>query len=96
MVNTANQADYKKGFEISNHSFLNAIMAGLQKNISSISRDLELVPSGKSVNGRRITLRLSGQIIAKDENELGNIDTGVRQFIDSIRNPANFISLIDK
>lgn len=95
MGNIENQVDYKDGFDTSNHTFLNAISNGLIKEIVNISPDLELVPSGKSVNGSKISLTLSCQVIVSNADELQNIDTKVRQFIDSIRNPANFTSLID-
>lgn len=96
MGSTASQVNYKDGFETSNHTFMNAIVSGLQKRISEVSPDLELVPSGKQVSGNKITLTLSGQIIVSTGDDLDNVDTKVRQFMDSIRNPSNFISLIDE
>jgi hypothetical protein len=93
--NIENLVNYKDGFDTSNHSFLNTISNGLIGKIADISPELELVPSGKSVSGPKINLTLSGQIIVNNTDELHDIDTKVRQFMDSIRNPANFIPLID-
>lgn len=95
MANTENRTDYKDGFEISNHAFVNAINAGISKKIREVS-GLELVPSGKQVNGKNITITLSGQVVLGGSEELNQVDTKIRQFMDSIRNPSNFISLIEQ
>lgn len=95
MGSIENLVNYKDGFETSNHSFLNAISTGLINEIVSISPELELIPSNKSVNGSKISLKLSAQVVVNSTDELHDVDAKIRQFMDSIRNPANFISLIN-
>ena len=82
------------GFDISNHTFVNQLMDGLQQEITEIVPNLTVIPMGKEASKGKISVMLKGQIIIEDADSMSSVDDKIRQLMDSLKNPANLLSLL--
>lgn len=83
-------------FEISNHSFVNQLIAGLQGRVSQTAPGLKVIPVGKTSSQGKIELTLMGQVTLEDTDSVESATEKTRQLMDSLKNPANLLSLLDK
>ena len=82
-------------FDISNHTFLNQIIGGLQNRMSRISPDLVINPAGKTSSLGKIKLTLTGQVVLENREDIDDTSDKTRQLMDSLKNPSNLLSLLD-
>ena len=98
VANTENPYNQVKAvsnnFEISNHAFVNQLVAGLQKKIGIAVPGLTVGSSAKEATKGKISMIVTGQIIVDDSESLSDVDERVRQVMNSIKNPADLISMI--
>lgn len=82
-------------FEVSNHTFINQLMSGLQARITETVPDLKLRPTGKKASKGQITLTMVGQVtIDPIAGDIDSVDDKIRQLMDSLKNPTNLIEMI--
>lgn len=81
----------RKGFDTSNHTFLSKIAAAVAEKIKA-DTGLEVILTGKEVNGDTIKAALIGQ--SSDPEENGDIEERVRKTMQSLRNPAALTDLL--
>lgn len=84
------------GFDVSNHTFVNQIMNGLQQEITETVPDLTIIPMDKKASKGKISVTLKGQIILEDVADINSVDDKVRQLMNSLKNPSNLLSLLKK
>lgn len=82
------------GFGISNHTFINKIAAGIQQKLQQEVPGLALRMGGKSENGTKIKIMLTGSIATADADQHEEVVTKVRQTIDDLKNPSDLLSLV--
>lgn len=83
-------------FEISNHTFLNQIISGLQERVSETAPGLRISPVGKKNSQGTIELTLVGQVTLEDADSVETATDKTKQLMDSLRNPSNLLSLLGK
>lgn len=98
MASTARVSDQVKSignnFEISNHTFVNQLIAGLQERVDQTAPGLKVIPTNKKMNQGEISLTLMGQVTLDDASQVEDTETKVRQMMDSLKNPSNLLSLL--
>jgi len=82
-------------FDISNHTFVNQVVGGLQSRVGTAVPDMKLQPVGKKATRGGISLTLTGQILLDSPDDVERAKEKVQQFMDSLKNPANLLSLLD-
>ena len=81
-------------FDVSNHTFVNQLMSGLQQEITETVPNLTIVPIGKEASRGKISVKLVGQITLEDAESMDSVDDKIRQLMDSLKNPADLLSLL--
>lgn len=69
-------------------------MNGLQQEIAETIPSLTVIPMGKEASRGKISVKLVGQITLEDAEDMNQVDDKVRQLMDSLKNPANLLSLL--
>ena len=82
------------GFDVSNHTFVNQIMNGLQQEITETVPDLIITPMGKEASKGKISVMLKGQITLANAEDMDNVNEKVHQLMNSLKNPSNLLSLL--
>lgn len=85
----------RTNFDVTNHRFINAIAMGVKEKLEQIVPETKFKIGGKSLDGTVIKLQISGTKITKDADELDKVKNDVRQTMDSLKNPANLMSILD-
>lgn len=78
-----------------NHALLNKIIVSLSKKLKE-DIGIELQYAGKEDDGSSVSVRVVGQVIAKDQEELDKIKNDARRVFDDLKNPSDFLSLLDE
>ena len=82
------------GFEVSNHTFLNQLIGGLQQRVSQTAPGLTISPVDKKSSKGMIELTLIGQVVLEDAESVEDAAEKTRQLLDSLKNPSNLLSLL--
>lgn len=86
----------KEGFSVSNHTFINLIMKGLEKKLTKASDKINIIPANKEKRGDTIKLELLSQHISENSEDLNDTKSAVDTIMQNLKNEVNLISLLGK
>lgn len=81
-------------FEVSNHVFVNQLLSGLQDKVGNTVPGLKILPSGKNMSQGQVSVVIGGEIVLENSEDRETAEEKVKQLMDSLKNPANLLSLL--
>lgn len=82
------------GFENSNHRFLNMLANGLEQKVKTIVPEINSAIIGKTVQGSKINLVYTGEVVPKTEEEYDDIKNKIHNLINTLQNPTNLLRIL--